>query len=93
MPTDPLSSVRISLLRCDACGNTIPMAPAEVRECARTVWPQCCGTDLSLYIEAERPGDDAREVTAFPLALPGGSPGTDTVLLPPPALRKPSNEP
>jgi hypothetical protein len=69
------------------------VTPAEVRECARTTWPRCCGTDLALYIEAERPGDDAREVTAFPLALPGGSPGTDTVLLPPPAPRKPSNEP
>jgi hypothetical protein len=83
----------VSLFRCDKCGGVVPVTPAEVRECARQAWPQCCGADLSLYIEAERPDAGATEVTALPLALPGGSPGVDTVLLPPPAARKPTTSP
>ncbi|WP_171470557.1 hypothetical protein [Frigoriglobus tundricola] len=80
--------VRLSLFRCDRCGGVIPVTPTEVRACAREAWPQCCGADLTLYIEAERPARDATEVIALPLALPGGNPGTDTVILAPPAARK-----
>lgn len=54
---------------------------------ARAGLPACCGLEMVLYIEAERPGPEDRQVRALPLALPGSSEGTAIIAVPP--TRKP----
>jgi hypothetical protein len=44
---------------------------------------------MVLFIEAERPGQEASRVTALPLPLPGADPSADTTLLPVPPKRTP----
>ena len=78
------------LFRCDRCGRVIVTTPVEVRVCARGPWPQCCGADMTLYVEAQRPEVDDTEVTVRPLPLPGANPASDTTVLPAPPTRKPA---
>ncbi len=88
-PLPPVHLPRLSLFRCAHCGRTVPATPAEVRGRARGAWPQCCGAEMVLFIEAERPGQEASRVTALPLPLPGADPSADTTLLPVPPKRTP----
>jgi hypothetical protein len=86
----PSSPARLSLFRCNHCGRTQALTPTELKVSVQGIWPQCCGLDLILYIEAERPGSDATEVAAFPLAFPGMNTSSDTAVLPPPSPRAPA---
>ena len=73
-------TTRLSLLRCDHCGRTLPATPGEIASVLRGSWLRCCGAEMSLYIRADRPAKGAAAATAPPLALPGANPDADTAV-------------
>jgi hypothetical protein len=48
----------------------------------RSGLPTCCGTEMVLYIEAERTSPEATKVTGL-VALPGSNDGTAVIRRPP----------
>lgn len=76
-----------ALLRCGRCGRVLPANRTELLGFARNGLPTCCGPEMALYIEAERPGPEDRRVTALPLALPDSNDGT--AIIPVAPTRKP----
>lgn len=56
------------LLRCDGCGRTDAVPPADLLRYTREGWPRCCGAVMHLFAEAPRPSPDdtATDIPALP---------------------------
>lgn len=46
------------LVRCDGCGTNIECLPEDLLRYTRTGWPKCCGSVMTFYTSAEKPGAD-----------------------------------
>jgi hypothetical protein len=60
----------------------------ELQGYARAGLPACCGMEMDLYILAENPKPEDKEVVALPVPLPGSDDGT--AIIPAPQPRKPA---
>jgi hypothetical protein len=75
-----------ALLRCARCGRVLPANRVELLGYARAGLPACCGAEMDLYIQAERPAPDEGRIVALPLPLP--DPDQGTAVIPVPQARK-----
>jgi hypothetical protein len=71
-----------ALVRCAHCGRVLVANRMELLGYTRNGAPLCCGLEMVLYIEAERPGPEDTKVSGV-VPLPGSNEGTAIIQVPP----------
>ncbi len=62
-PQPPQSHVGI--LRCSACGNTLPCSRPDMLRFTKAGWPKCCAGVMVLSLHADEPAGDTAQGPAL----------------------------